>query len=744
MIRCKNNRTAAWMRRALALVLAMLMLCGISVSAADLEQVPYYSYCYWEGPSRYEAVPMRSMYEADMQITGVSLGVEDLSAPRFVTLSQDGKELYIMDGVSRILVVDTATNTLIRQIGEIQSADGPLAYHTADNNGGGLYVAANGNLYIADSGNKRVLIADTSANLIRVLEKPTGNGIPEDLDFTPSRVMMDEKGYLYVVCSGCPYGMLVFDTEYNFLGFHGSYKVETTVLESLGKLIEDLFMTNEKAEVSRGTTVAEILDISIDPDGLLYTLSGTGYGQIKRLGLNGNQTLNHKFGFTSQSGDLVNFNENPASFTFMHMPYSTSLTAITVDPEGFVYMLDAGNRGRIFMYDEECRAISVFSSGLNAGEQVGTLYTAKSFACSSDKMYVLDFKTNAVTIFNLTEYGKLYKQANILTIAGEYDTALPMWEEVLKLDANNQRGYEGIGKAMLQQADAAMNAAERIEDETQRKAAIEEAKALYHKTMEYAELGNDQQTYSQAFEVVQKDWLTNNFWWLFLVCLAAVGGIAALLVISKKRKVFEIKNVKVKTALSVPIHPIEAFNALKYQNTASVPLAILFVVVFYLATVSEDLFGGFMYVITDKTTYNSLFTLIGSVGILLLWVIVNWGICILNEGKGSLKEVFTMSAYSMAPLIVYSVIYTVASHVIPSTGESAFTILSTIMFIYTALLLLLGMTVVHEYTFFKAMGMAVLVILCMLLAAFVIFSVVLLSQQFITFIVNIIDEIALR
>lgn len=743
MIRCKNDRTVAWLRRALALVLALLMLCGVTVSAADMEEVPYYSYCYWEGPSRYEAVPMRSMYEADVQITGASLGTEALSTPRFVTLSQDGKELYILDGGSRILVMDTATNTLIREIKEIQSPDGPLDYSSTENSGG-LYVSAEGNLYIADTVNQRVLIADANAQLIRILQKPTGNGIPEDLEFTPVRVMMDEKGYLYVVCSGCSYGMLVFDTEYNFLGFHGSYKVETTVLKSISKFIDNLFMTNEKAEKSQGTVVAEILDISIDADGMLYTLSGTGYGQIKRLGLNGNQTLNHKFGFTTQSGDLVNFNENPSSFTFMHMPYTTSLTAITVDPEGFVYMLDGGNRGRIFMYDEECRAVTVFASGLNSGEQVGTFYTAKSFACSSDKMYVLDFNTSAVTVFSLTDYGKLYKQANILTIAGEYEQALPMWQEVLKLDANNQRAYEGIAKAMLQQADAAMDKADAIEDKAEHAAAVEEAKALYRTTMEYAEMGNDQQTYSQAFEVVQKEWLTNNFWWLFIVCLAAVGGIAALLVLSKKRKIFEIKNVKVRTALSVPFHPIQAFNALKYQNTASVPLAVLFVVLFYLATVSQDLYGGFMYVITDTSNYNSLFTLIGSVGILLLWVIVNWGICILNEGKGSLKEVFTMSCYSMTPLIVYSVIYTVASHVIPSTGDSAFTILSTIMFIYTALLLLLGMTVVHEYTFFKAMGMAVLVILCMLLAAFVIFSVVLLSQQFITFFVNIVDEIALR
>ncbi len=741
MIRCKNNRSVVWMRRAVALVLALLMLCGITVSAADLEQVPYYSYCYWEGPSRYEAVPMRAMYEPDVQINGDTLGTDNLYNARFITLSHDYKELYILDGNSRILVIDTATNALIREIGKIQSPEGALDYSGME---GGLFVAEDGTLYIADHSNSRVLIADANGQLIKVLGKPTDVGVPEDLEFTPTRIVMDSKGYLYVVCSGCYYGMLVYDTEYNFLGFHGSYKVEQTVVETIKGWITDLFMTNKKAEVSQKKLPAEILDIAIDGQGMLYTLSSGGYGQIKRLGLNGNQTLNHKFGFNSQSGDLINFSENPASYTHLHMPYVTSLKAVTVDPEGFVYMLDAGNRGRIFMYDEECRAICIFSSGFNSGEQVGTSYTAQSFACSSDKMYVLDFNTKAVTIFNLTEYGKLFKQANTLTIAGEYGDALPLWQQVLKLDANNQRAYEGIGKAMLQQADALANKAEATEDALQADTMMTEAKALYEKTMEYAELGNDQQTYSEAYKVIQKDWLTANFWWIFLVCLAAVGGIAALLVLSKKRKVFEIKNVKVKTALSVPIHPIQAFNAIKFQKAGSVPLAILFVVLFYLASVSEDLYGGFMYVITDTSSYNSLFTLIGTVGVLLLWVIVNWGICILNEGKGSLKEVFTMSAYSMTPMIVYSVIFTVVSHVIPSSGDSAFTLLSTIMFIYTALLLLLGMTVVHEYTFFKAMGMTVLVILCMLLAAFVIFSVVLLSQQFINFFVDIINEIMLR
>lgn len=741
MVRYKNNRSAAWLRRALALVVALLMLCGITVSAADMEDVPYYSYCYWEGPSRFEAVPMRSMYEPAIQITGASLGTTELSNAQYITLSKDYKTLYIMDsGNGRILAVDTATRTLIKEIGDIQSSEGALNYKGST----GMYVSDKGVIYIADTQNNRVLIADQNGQSIKTLVRPVDDkSVPEDLTFSPIRVLMDDKGYLYVAVVGGYYGMMVYDTEYNFLGFHGSFKVEQSVLTTIKGWITNLFMTNEKAEQSAKKNPADILDISIDQNGMLYTLSSGNYGQIKRLGLNGNQTLNHKFGFTTQSGDLISFKENPASYYNVKERINVSQTSFTVDPDNFIYILDQ-NRGRISMYDEECRSICTFGTGFGGGEQVGTFESPLSIACSGDTLYVLDFNSNAVTVFNLTEYGKLFKQANNLTIAGEYDTALPLWRDVLKLDANNQRAYEGIGKAMLQQADVAYNEADNIEDKAQRAEAVAAAKVLYEQTMEYAELGNDQQTYSQAFEVIQKEWLTNNFWWLFLVCLAAVGGIAALLVLSKKRKIFEIKNVKVKTALSVPIHPIQAFNSLKYQKTGSVPLAILFVVLFYLASVSEDLYGGFMYVITDTSNYNSLFTLIGSVGILLLWVIVNWGICILNEGKGSLKEVFTMSCYSMTPLIVYSVIYTVASHMIPASSTSTFGILSTIMFIYTALLLLLGMTVVHEYSFFKAMGMTVLVILCMLLAAFVIFSVVLLSQQFINFFVDLVNEIMLR
>ncbi len=923
----RHKKSAKMWLRVIALVMALLMLGSSTVFAADLDDVPYYSYCYWEGPSRNVAVPMRAMFEATEQIDTDFLNLFQLRANgefgfgeeekitlslTHATLSPDQSELYILDGGnSRIFVVSTDTLELQRVIrtipligekygiaadrtitleantdyqfsfftrrnGTISSGDSvfSLSLYNGDellpdvysdteidaswlvedyqesvyyfnheynvdgwdehiihfNTGdatdisfrfaavsaalGGYYVDAlslkkvedgvvvgdelmtnrhfdqelgdwNANLgasigneerypqkmdenneptgnthakcmllanalsydnaegvsvnkstdefgnetleiIIADTDNNRVLILDAEGMLKRILERPSSEDhpeIPKEQVFEPKRVIKDNKGYLYVVSNACYHGMWVYDDQYNYKGFYGAYKASATVLENLKGWITGLFMTNEKSAASRKKYATDILDVAIDGEGMLYTLSDpkSNAGQIKRLGLSGTQTLNFKSGFTTQSGENINFVEQPKQYYAKGESFSIScnINSLAVDSRGFIYGADS-NRGRVYMYDEECRMLTGFSlSKDGAGDQVGTFHTPCAIAVSEDKLFVVDSGNANVTVFELTTYGALYKDADRLTMDGQYGEAMPLWEQILEMDANNQRAYEGLAKAHL---------------------ALEN----YDKAMYYAEKGQDQQTYALAFTEVQKVWLSNNFWWLFLICVVAVGGIAALLVISKKRKIFHIKNDNLRTALSVPFHPFQAFQAMKTQKFVSVGLAFIFLAVFYLARVSQDLYGGFMYVIVDKANYNALFTLIGSVGLLLLWVITNWGICMLNDGKGSLKEVFAMSAYSMTPMIVYSVIFTVGSHVIPATSTNSFGIINTILLIYMVLLLLIGMTVIHEYSFFKAMAMAVITVLCMVLAAFVLCSVILLSQQFIVFIVGIVNELRLR
>ena len=76
MIRMKKS-AKVWLR-VLSLALALMLLCSNTVFAADMDDVPYYSYCYWEGPSRNTAVPMRAMFEATTQISSDSLGIFEM------------------------------------------------------------------------------------------------------------------------------------------------------------------------------------------------------------------------------------------------------------------------------------------------------------------------------------------------------------------------------------------------------------------------------------------------------------------------------------------------------------------------------------------------------------------------------------------------------------------------------------------------------------------------------------------
>ena len=62
----------------------------------------------------------------------------------------------------------------------------------------------------------------------------------------------------------------------------------------------------------------------------------------------------------------------------------------------------------------------------------------------------------------------------------------------------------------------------------------------------------------------------------------------------------------------------------------------------------------------------------------------------------------------------------------------------------TVVYLLLGMTIVQDFSFFKSMAMAVLVLLGMFIIAFVIFVMLSLSQNLLNFLVQIFNEVTMR
>ena len=685
----------------------------VNVSAEEISNVPYTNYTYWKGYFNKTAVPTKAVYEAVKKLDASNPGVGAFNEVNH--LYSDGEFLYIMDsGNGRILKLDrdyraTEIITSVTYNGENLEFKGAK----------GLFIK-DGELFLADTENKRVLCVK-NGEVFKIIEKPESTTIPADYSFAPTRIIRDDNNYLYVLCDGSYYGAMVFDDKYNFVGFFGANNVKTTVFGAIKNMVTSLFETEEKHNASVQMLPYQIKDMCIDLSGFICAVNGEEAGQIRRLGTDGSNILKVTENYSSLSADSFNFGDYPNYYTDTTSKYGNqvmqSFSAIACNDE-FIYCVDS-TFGKIFIYDQKGQLINVFGGGMCNGNQIGTFTSPNTLAVFGNDLVVSDFAANTITVFRRTDYGETLMKADTLTNKGEFAAAKPLWETVNAQDKNCQLAYSGLANAYLEAGD-------------------------YKNALSFARQGFDRVAYADAFKYVRNDFLSKNFLLIAIVTVLLIGGAITFLIISRKKDIRIIKNDKWRTALTFMFHPLESLRLIREKEMASPLAATVLLLVFYVAGVVCNLNSGFMYGIVNKDSYNSLFILIGSVGVVLIWVVMNWIVCMLAEGKATFKEVYCTACYSLMPKTVYYLLFTVLSYIVIPSSNNGFGVLSSICTIYMMILLLVSMMNVQEYTFSKALGMAIVSVIGMAIGAFVIFVVLTLGQDLIGFVVGIIKEIILR
>lgn len=706
-------RKLLYIIRLLTVAVLIAGIAVVNVSAEEISNVPYTNYTYWKGYFNKTAVPTKAVYEAVKKLDASNPGVGAFNEVNH--LYSDGEFLYIMDsGNGRILKLDrdyraTEIITSVTYNGENLEFKGAK----------GLFIK-DGELFLADTENKRVLCVK-NGEVFKIIEKPESTAIPADYSFAPTRIIRDDNNYLYVLCDGSYYGAMVFDDKYNFVGFFGANNVKTTVFGAIKNMVTSLFETEEKHNASVQMLPYQIKDMCIDSSGFICAVNGEEAGQIRRLGTDGSNILKVTENYSSLSADSFNFGDYPNYYTDTTSKYGNqvmqSFSAIDCNDE-FIYCVDS-TFGKIFIYDQKGQLISVFGGGMSNGNQIGTFTSPNTLAVFGNDLVVSDFAANTITVFRRTDYGETLMKADTLTNKGEFAAAKPLWETVNAQDKNCQLAYSGLANAYLEAGD-------------------------YKNALSFARQGFDRVAYADAFKYVRNDFLSKNFLLIAIVTVLLIGGAITFLIISRKKDIRIIKNDKWRTALTFMFHPLESLRLIREKEMASPLAATVLLLVFYVAGVVCNLNSGFMYGIVNKDSYNSLFILIGSVGVVLIWVVMNWIVCMLAEGKATFKEVYCTACYSLMPKTVYYLLFTVLSYIVIPSSNNGFGVLSSICTIYMMILLLVSMMNVQEYTFSKALGMAIVSVIGMAIGAFVIFVVLTLGQDLIGFVVGIIKEIILR
>lgn len=418
-------------RRFASLVSAFILLSMAVL--LPVSAVPYdtYNYDAWEN-----IVHTPAAYVPDGSISAVTLGLDkNFSNPQDICVAPNGN-LYIADtGNNRIIIVSSKTHRVERIITSFDN-NGVQDTFSAPT---GVCVSQKEQLYIADRENKRVVVLDEQDRLVRMVQDPKSDVLGPGFVFKPLKISVDYADRIYCIAQNMFQGIMVFETDGNFSGFFGTIDVTLSLWEKFWKKVA----TKEERSNQTLYIATEFTGIDIDEDGFVYAtnIDKAGEQGVRRLNPRGEDVIK-KGKNANVGGDLWISSSGAYSG-------ASQINDVVYRVHGIYSLLDR-KRGRIFTYDHEGNLLYIFG-GL--GTQKGTFNTPTAIEQWENGLLVLDANRGEIHKFAPTEYGALINEAVALRHDGDESLAVGLWARVLELDENNELANSGIGKAYLSAGD---------------------------------------------------------------------------------------------------------------------------------------------------------------------------------------------------------------------------------------------------------------------------------------------------
>ncbi len=664
-------------------------------------------------------------YTPDVSLNSKAMGIEtpiDTPTDLFVA---PNNYVYIADPVNnRIVVLDSAPWFKF-EIDEFVNNNGVEDSLLEPN---GVFVNEE-KIYVADTGNKRIVVFDLEGNYLTTYEEPSSDIIEEGEIYRPISLVVDNSGRMYVVSSTTYNGIIVLNSDGVFQSYIGAQKVTYNVLDIFWRN----FLTAEQLAQQEQIVSTEFNNIAIDKDGFIYaTISSIDentqqtrilqkdksgdYAPVKKLNSAGTDIM-HRNGFYPPSGEVsvswISFNGEVTG--------ASKIIDVAVGPEGTWSIIDE-KRSRVYTYDDDGKLLFIFG---DKGSQLGNLKSIQAIAYQGDRILVMDKIDNNVTIYNRTEYGDIIIQALKNNNERNYNLAVADYQKILQRNNNFDAAYIGIGKAYYRQGE-------------------------WDKAMEYFKYAYDTTNYSNAFSMWRQDWVSKYVLviplFVVVVCFLVSKFFGYAGKVNKKTMLSTSKSTykqEILYGFHVIFHPFDGFWDLKHEKRGSVRAALTFMIIAIASFTYQAI--GQSYMFNPRGGFSSV--LIQTVSILVpvfLWVTANWCLTTLFDGEGSFKDIFIATGYALVPMPLFIIPCTLLTHVMTLSEGSFISMLLTVAWIWVGLLVFFGSMITHDYTLGKNVLTSLGTIVGM---AFIMFVALLFSTlvgKIIGFITSIITEISYR
>jgi hypothetical protein len=201
---------------------------------------------------------------------------------------------------------------------------------------------------------------------------------------------------------------------------------------------------------------------------------------------------------------------------------------------------------------------------------------------------------------------------------------------------------------------------------------------------------------------------------------------------------------QLKYSFYLTTHPFKGFYDIKHEKRGSLKVAIILLIFYVLTSVADGFYCGFLFNPGGGIKYNVYQHIAVILLVYFLWCISNWCLTSLFEGEGSLKDIFTATAYALLPISIAQIIMIPLSNSFSLQDASFYNMILYIGLIWSAFLLVTGTIVTHQYTLAKTIIIIVFIFLGMCIITYIMLLFFNLIQQILGFAVTFWRELMLR
>ncbi|MDR2964236.1 MAG: YIP1 family protein [Treponema sp.] len=199
-----------------------------------------------------------------------------------------------------------------------------------------------------------------------------------------------------------------------------------------------------------------------------------------------------------------------------------------------------------------------------------------------------------------------------------------------------------------------------------------------------------------------------------------------------------------KYSLYVCTHPLDGFWDLTHEKRGSIAAANLIVFLAVIIEVLRLTLTNFQFVTINMEFFNAVIVVMRIILPIFLWTVANWGLTTLMDGKGKMHEIYMTVAYALTPWVIINASMIVLSQFITFEEGAVYWVLAGFSALWTGMLILAGMMMVHDYSLTKTIMSSLLTIVGMGVMVFVFVVFFSLVSDAIAYFISLYKEIMFR